>query len=95
MSSFQNDTINYITGGKVTVKTLVRLGLIPAGQCVIPNQFYEMGWGKWLPMPNITSLPYLSHCIACGLNKDDTIKFLEQKTKSITFIDFSKKKLWI
>ncbi|MFD0675985.1 MULTISPECIES: DUF6042 family protein [unclassified Paenibacillus] len=89
MSSFQNDTINFITGGRVTLKTLVRLDLVPAGQCVIPNQFYEKGWGRWLPMPNITLLPYFSYCIASGLNKSDIIQYLKKKTKPDTFIDFS------
>ncbi|MGM1050533.1 MAG: DUF6042 family protein [Bacillota bacterium] len=88
MFSFQK-TINYITNGKVTVRTLVGSGLIPIGQCVIPNQFYEMGWGKWLPMPSIISLPYLSHYIACGLKKDEIIKFLKQRTKPNMFIDYS------
>lgn len=89
MCSFQNDTFNFITNGKVTVRTLTRLGLIPAGQSIIPNRFYEFGWGTWLPMPSITLIPYISHYIACDLSKDDIIRYLEQKVKSNTFIDFS------
>ncbi|WP_159887970.1 DUF6042 family protein [Paenibacillus puerhi] len=89
MSYFQNDTSNFITAGQITVKTLVRLGLVPVGQSVIPNQFYEKGWGRWLPMPNITLLPYFSYCIASGLNKSDIIRYLKKKTKPNTFINFS------
>ncbi|MFH5181445.1 DUF6042 family protein [Paenibacillus sp. TAB 01] len=89
MFSFQNEVINFMTNGRVTVRTLDYLGLISAGQCAIPNQFYELGWGRWLPMPNITSLPYISNSIASSLNKEGLVKHLEQKVKSNTFIDFS------
>ncbi|MGG1554092.1 DUF6042 family protein [Paenibacillus ferrarius] len=89
MSSFQNDAISFMTNGKVTVRTLQQLGLIATGQCVIPNQFYESGWGQWLPMPNVLSLPYISHYIASGLNKKEIILQLEQKDKINTFINFT------
>ncbi len=45
MFSFQNEAINFITNGKVTVRVLAQLELIPVGQCAFPNQFHENGWG--------------------------------------------------
>ncbi|SDJ44808.1 hypothetical protein SAMN05421868_12765 [Paenibacillus naphthalenovorans] len=66
MCSFQNEVINFFMNGMVTVRGLSQLGLIPEGQCVIPNQFYENGWGRWLPMPNITLLPFFSVSVASG-----------------------------
>ncbi|KIL35625.1 hypothetical protein SD70_32045 [Gordoniibacillus kamchatkensis] len=88
MFSFQSEAINFLTNGKVTVKGLKQLGLITEGQCVIPNQFYESGWGLWLPMPNVTLVPYFSNAIAIGLSRDDTIIYLENKIKPNTFLDF-------
>ncbi|MFC0211379.1 DUF6042 family protein [Paenibacillus chartarius] len=88
MFSFQSEAINFMTNGKVTVKILKQLGLITEGQCVIPNQFYESGWGLWLPMPNVTLLPYFSNSIAIGLSRDETIIYLENKSKPNTFITF-------
>jgi hypothetical protein len=91
MFSFQKEAINYMTNGKVTVRGLAQLGLIPEGQCAIPNQFYESGWGIWLPMPNVTLLPFLSFCVANNYSKAEMIRFLEQKIKPGTFIDFQEK----
>ncbi|MCR2802676.1 DUF6042 family protein [Paenibacillus soyae] len=85
MCTFQNDVINFMTNGKVTVRGLTKLGLIPKGHCVIPNQFYERGWGKWLPIPNLSLLPFFSVSITSGLCWEETIAFLEEKTKPDTF----------
>ncbi|MCK8489243.1 DUF6042 family protein [Paenibacillus sp. MBLB2552] len=87
MCSFHNDALNFITNGRVTVRGLSQLGLIPKGQCVIPNQFYEGGWGRWLPMPNITLLPYFSVSVASGFNWAETVGFMEKRVKPNTFID--------
>lgn len=87
MYSFQNDAMNFIMNGRVTVRGLSQLGLIPKGQCVIPNRFYEGGWGRWLPMPNITLLPYFSVAVASGFNWEETVVFMETKVKQNTFID--------
>lgn len=89
MSSFLNDAVNFITNGKVTVRTLSQLGMINAGQCVIPNQFYESGWGLWLPMPNVTLLPFLSYCVANNFNRTEIIQFLEMKNKPKSIFDFN------
>jgi len=78
-----------MTNGKVTVITLSQLGMINPGQCVIPNQFYESGWGLWLPMPNVTLLPFLSYCIANNFNRTEIIQFLEMKNKPKSFLDFN------
>ncbi|AVV56266.1 hypothetical protein C7121_08965 [Paenibacillus glucanolyticus] len=87
MCSFQNDALNFITNGRVTVRGLSQLGLIPKGQCVIPNGFYEGGWGRWLPMPNITLLPYFSVSVASGFNLAETVVFMKKKVKPNTFIN--------
>ncbi|MGK9250727.1 DUF6042 family protein [Paenibacillus humicus] len=90
MFSFQNEAINFITNGKVTVRVLAQLELIPVGQCAFPNQFHENGWGMWLPMPNITLLPYFSDCIAKEFTRKETELFLEQKVRPNTFISLHK-----
>lgn len=87
MYSFQNDALNFIMNGRVTVRGLSQLGLIPKGQCVIPNRFYEGGWGRWLPMPNITLLPYFSVAVASGFNWEETVALMERKVKENTFIN--------
>ncbi|WP_260440120.1 DUF6042 family protein [Cohnella lubricantis] len=75
--------------GRITVRGLSQLGLIPKGQCVIPNRFYEDGWGRWLPMPNITLLPFFSVSIASGFNWEETVAYMEKKSKPNTFIDLN------
>ncbi|WP_143810245.1 DUF6042 family protein [Paenibacillus sp. MY03] len=88
MFSFQNEAINFFTNGKATVRVLAQLELIPVGQCAFPNQFHENGWGRWLPMPNITLLPYFSDCVAKEFSREETELFLEQKVRPNTFISF-------
>jgi len=88
MFSFQNEAINFITNGKATVRVLAQLELIPVGQCAFPNQFHENGWGMWLPMPNITLLPYFSDCVAKEFSREKTELYLEQKVRPDTFISF-------
>lgn len=74
--------------GKITVKLLSKLNLIPNGHCVVPNNITENGWAGWLPIINLITLPQISYCIAMNFNKQETIEYLKNKGEQQWFWNF-------
>ncbi|MCY9657118.1 DUF6042 family protein [Paenibacillus chondroitinus] len=74
--------------GKITVRLLSMLNLIPEGQYILPKNFYEYGWAGWLPLVNLTSLPKISYCVASDFTKQQTIEYLIHQKVNHTLWDF-------
>lgn len=74
--------------GRITVKLLSNLNLIPKGQCVVPNNISENGWAGWLPIINLIALPQISNCIGKDLTKQETIEHLQINGEEQWFWNF-------
>ncbi|MGQ7887559.1 DUF6042 family protein [Paenibacillus sp. WC2504] len=62
--------------GKISVRQLSQLDMIPKGKCIMPQSLYDYGWISCLPIVNIITLPQISNCIALEYTKDQIIDFL-------------------
>jgi hypothetical protein len=74
--------------GKITVKLLSNLNLIPTGHCAVPNDIAEHGWAGWLPIINLITLPQISYCIGMNFTKQEIIEFLKNKVENHWFWKF-------
>lgn len=67
-----------MNSGKITVRLLSQLNMIPEGQCIMPQSLYDYGWLSCLPLVNIITLPQISNCIAQDYSKEKIIDYLIQ-----------------
>lgn len=74
--------------GKITVKLLSNLNMIPSGHCVVPSSISENGWAGWLPIINMITLPQISYCIGMNFSKNEIIEYIISKDDHQWFWNF-------